>query len=76
MSRGTKKIRRAAMGWVMLLITFVVVWTFVCEPEITTGTAAALATVVGMLATVVGLFIKSLERDDEREMWEARHDKG
>ena len=77
MSKGTKNVRRAAMLWVMLLITFVVVWVFVCEPDVSTGTVAALTTVVGMLATVVGLFVKTLERDDEREMWEARHhDKG
>lgn len=75
-TKGTKNVRRAVMLWVMLLITFVVVWTFVREPEITTGTAAALTTVVGMLATVVGLFVKTLERDDEREMWEDRRDKG
>ena len=74
-TKGTKTVRRAAMLWVMLLITFVVVWVFVCEPDVSTGTAAALTTVVGMLATVVGLFVKTLERDDERELREVDHDK-
>lgn len=62
---NNKFFRRIILLWAMVLITTVVVWTWRSTPDISTGTAAALGAVVGILATVIGFYQWSRKRDDE-----------
>jgi len=62
---NNKFFRRMILIWAMVLITTVVVWTWRSTPEISAGTAAALGSVVGILATVIGFYQWSRKRDDE-----------
>ena len=59
--------RRLVLLWACALITWVVVRTWINPPEISAGTAGALATVVGILATVVGFYQWHRKADDERQ---------
>lgn len=61
--------RRVMLFWAMWLITVVVLRT--TDPEIITALGGAAAVgivgpVVGILATVLGFYAKSRERDDRR----------
>ncbi len=58
--------RRLVLVWACMLITWVVVRTWIDPPDISPGTAGALATVVGILATVVGFYQWHRKADDER----------
>lgn len=62
-----KLARRLALFWSMWLITVVVLRTTVPEVLIALGGAAAatiVGAVVGILATVLGFYLKSRERED------------
>ncbi len=48
--------RRAALVWAMVLITWAVRYTFVHHPDIPAGTVAALGTVTAVLGTVIGFY--------------------
>lgn len=62
---NNKFFRRLALMWTIALITFAVVVTFTDPPSITGGTATALATVVGILATVIGFYQWSRDKEDK-----------
>ena len=58
--------RRAALVWACWLITWAVQRTFsAVPPDVPAGTAAALASVCGLLTVVVGLYQWSRGRDDQ-----------
>ena len=59
-----KLFRRLSLVWAMTLITAIVLLTWLRTPDIGTGTVTALATVVGILATVIGFYHKNRARDD------------
>lgn len=61
-----KLFRRAALVWACTLITWTVYRTFTAAPVITAGTATALATVVGILTVVVGLYQAQRGREDRQ----------
>ena len=57
--------RRGALIWACWLITWAVQRTFgAAPPDVSAGTAAALASVCGLLTVVVGLYQWSRGRDD------------
>lgn len=49
-------VRRLTLAWAVALITWTVWFVFTKQPDIKEGTAAALATVVGILTVVVGFY--------------------
>lgn len=63
---NNKFFRRLALVWAMIIITWVVWVVFTGPPQIAGGTAAALGTVVGILATVIGFYQWSRDRDDQQ----------
>jgi hypothetical protein len=61
-----KAFRRAALVWACWLITWTVQRCFGDNtPDVSAGTAAALASVCGLLTVVVGLYQWSREREDK-----------
>lgn len=63
-----KLFRRASLVWACWLITWAVMRAFGdAPPDITGGTAAALASVCGLLTVVVGLYQASRSRDDNKQ---------
>lgn len=60
-----KFVRRTAVLWALLLITFVTYVTFSQLPLLTASVAAALGSVVGILSVVIGFYIKSRQLDDQ-----------
>ena len=64
--KSNKLFRRLSLVWAMLLITGIVLLTWLATPNIPAGTATALTTVVGVLATVVGFYHKNRQADDAR----------
>lgn len=64
-----KFVRRATIVWACCIITWAIYVTFNKDltPDISGSTAAALGTVVGLLATVIALYQWSRKRDDDRE---------
>lgn len=53
--------RRLVLVWACSLITYAVIRTFENLPEVTAPVTSALVAVIGILATVIGLY---RERDD------------
>jgi di/tricarboxylate transporter len=62
-----KFFRRLALVWVMMLITVIVLLTWLRTPNISAGTAAALGSVVGILTAVIGFYQWSRQQDDKKE---------
>lgn len=61
-----KAVRRLALLWAVCLITWVVIRVFGGPLSAITGPAAtALGIVVGLLATVINLYQRSRNRDDQ-----------
>lgn len=63
---NNKFFRRLTLVWVIWLITVVVLLTWLRTPNIPAGTAAALATVVGILTVVIGFYQTSRNKEDKR----------
>lgn len=59
-------VRRALLVWACAVITWVIIRVFTSPPDISGGTAAALATVVGILTAVIGFYQWSRAKEDER----------
>lgn len=59
-----KAFRRCVLVWAIVLITWTVHEVFTRAPAIGAGTATALGAVIGVLATVIGFYQWSRERDD------------
>lgn len=59
-----KAFRRLVLIWAIGLITWTVHEVFTRAPAVGAGTATALGAVIGVLATVVGFYQWSRERDD------------
>ena len=64
---NNKFFRRLVLVWVIVLITAVVALTWIRTPDIPAGTAAALATVVGILTVVIGFYQWSRQQEDKQE---------
>ena len=62
---GNKTFRRIIVSWAMILISVVVILTWINPPDIPTGTATALGVIVGLLATAIGLYQWSRSQDDK-----------
>lgn len=58
-----KLIRRLAVIWAACLITFAVIRTFEDLTQITTPVVAALTAVIGILATVIGFYQHSRNKE-------------
>ena len=71
-----KFFRRLALVWAMGLITWTVVRVFARAPNISAGTATALATVVGILTVVVGFYQWSRQQEDKKGKTDDKSDKG
>jgi len=69
-----KLIRRLALLWAVVLITIVIVWTWLHPPNISGSTATALGVVVGLLSSVIGFYQWSRRQDDEACRKEAGND--
>ena len=67
MNLDNKRVRRFLVGWAVALITTIVIWTWLSPPDIPTGTATLVISVIGMLATVLGFYQWSRKKDDEAE---------
>ena len=63
---NNKFFRRLVLVWAVLLITVVVLLTWLRTPDISAGTAAALATVVGLLATAIAFYYRTRQHEDDR----------
>lgn len=59
-----KAFRRLVLVWALALITWTVHEAFTRAPAIGGGTATALGAVIGVLATVIGFYQWSRDRDD------------
>lgn len=59
-----KAFRRTVLIWALCLITWTVREVFLRAPDIQTGTATALGLVIGILATVIGFYQWSRDRED------------
>lgn len=65
---NNKFFRRIALVWAMLVISWTIWRVFGPDsPDISAGTAAALATVVGILTVVIGFYQWSRGRDNNKE---------
>lgn len=60
-------VRRLLVAWALFLITAVVFKMLSIMTTLDTPTAAAISTVVGILATVTGFYLRSRELDAKRE---------
>jgi drug/metabolite transporter (DMT)-like permease len=60
-----KLVRRLALLWAVLLISAVVLITWLRPPDIPSSTVTAVGIVVGILATVIGFYQWSRGKDDE-----------
>ena len=60
-----KLVRRLILLWVVLLITAIVLMTWLRPPDIPSSTVTALGIVVGMLASIIAFYQWSRARDDE-----------
>jgi ABC-type sugar transport system permease subunit len=63
--RENKLMRRLVLLWAVVIITVLVVWTWLRPPNIPTGTVSALLGIIGILATVLNFYMWSRGRDDE-----------
>ena len=61
---ANKLIRRLVLVWAVVLNTWVVYKVFTDPPDITTGTAAALASVITIFTGVIGFYQWSRGRED------------
>lgn len=59
-----KAFRRGVLIWALCLITWTVREVFLRSPDIQSGTATALGLVIGILATVIGFYQWSRDRED------------
>jgi Flp pilus assembly protein TadB len=69
-----KLVRRSVLLWAVMLITVLVVWTWLRPPNIPTGTVSALLGIIGILATVLNFYMWSRGRDDEARRRKERGD--
>lgn len=60
-------VRRLTLLWAVLLITWAVWYVFTKQPDIKEGTAAALATVVGILTVVIGFYQWDRRQSDKEK---------
>lgn len=60
-----KVVRRLILIWAVWLITWVTFAVFDDPPDIAGSTAAALGTIVGILATVIAFYQSSRFKEDE-----------
>jgi di/tricarboxylate transporter len=63
-------IRRLLLLWAVIIITLVTYIVFTDPPNVPSGTATAYGIVVGLLATVIGLYKWSRDRDAQRKLQE------
>jgi hypothetical protein len=54
--RGNKIFRRLILLWVMVLITVLIVWTWLRPPDIPHGTVTALGLVIGILTPIITFY--------------------
>jgi len=59
-----KLIRRLVLLWAVIMITYVTFIVFHHPPNIPSGTVTAYGIVVGLLATAIGLYKWSRDRED------------
>jgi len=59
-----KLIRRLIVLWAVILITWVTIRVFTSPPDISNGTAAAFASVVGLLGSSIAFYKWSRQKEE------------
>lgn len=62
-----KRVRRFLVAWAVVIITMILVWTWMAPPDIPSGTATVVVAVIGILSTVLGFYQWSRKKEDEKK---------